>query len=192
MPAGMIEPPADNPPPPQGGGSTSDRPLTNADLKRTPDNNRPQRPPIVIPSENAMFVNVKCTRENQTLQNVNPFIIKRVLDKCNDRGFESVKKLRDGSLLVKVNFASQVKDLLNLKTIHDIPVKVTLPIGLNTCKGVVFCRDFRTMDESEILDEMKDQSVVDAKLMTKKGEDGREKTGLCFLTFASNKVPLDI
>lgn len=50
--------------------------------------------------------------ENQSLLNVNPFIIK-VFDGQMDGDFDFVKKKRDGSLLVKVQFKSQVNDLLN-------------------------------------------------------------------------------
>jgi len=126
---------------------------------------------------------------NQSLLNVSPFIIKKVLDGQVDGDFDFVRKLRDGSLLVKVQFNSQIKDLLKLTQIHDLKVNVTIPIGPNTCKGVIFSRDLRTMEESEILENMKDQSVVDVNCMTKKDGNVRTKTGLCFLTFASSKIP---
>ena len=45
------------------------------------------------------------------------------------------------------------------------------------------------MEESEILESMKDQDVVDVHCMTKKDGNVRTKTGLCFLTFALNKIP---
>lgn len=86
-----------------------------------------------------------------------------------------------------MQFKSQVKDLLKLTQLHGLKVRVTILVGLDTCKGVIFHRDLRTMDESEILENM-DQSVI-VNCMAKKDENVRMKTGLCFLTFASSKIP---
>ena len=157
-------PPA--PSPSQGGGvTTNDRPMTMTNSNGTPKNDNKRL--ITIPAKNARFVNVKCVEGNQTFENLNSFIIKKVLDGQVDRSLDFVKKLRNGSLLVKVQFPSQVDDLLKLTQIHDRKVKVSIPVGLNTCKGAIFHRDFRMMDESEILEAMKDQSVVDVHCMTK-------------------------
>ena len=121
--------------------------------------------------------------------NVNPFIIKKVLDGQVAGKLEFANKLRDGSLLVKVQFEHQINDLVKLTQIHDHRVKVTIPVGPNTCKGVIFHRDLRSMSESEILEEMKDQWVVDVNCMTKMMDNVRTKTGLCFFTFASRRIP---
>jgi len=161
--------------------------MTSTSNNGTPTFDRRER--LAIPPENARYLAVRCVNENQSLLNVNPFIIKKVLDGQVDGDFDFVKKLRDGSLLVKVQFKSQVNDLLKLTQIHDLKVRVTIPVGPNTCKGVIFHRDLRTMDESEILENMKDQGVMDVNCMTKKDENVRTKTGLCFLTFASSKIP---
>lgn len=83
---------------------------------------------------------------------------------------EYAKKLHDGSLLVKVLLASQVKDILKLTEIHDLGVKTTIPVGLNNCKGVIFHSNLATLDEADILEGMQDQGVVDARCMTKKVE----------------------
>lgn len=44
------------------------------------------------------------------------------------------------------------------------------------------------MEESEILENMKEQSVVEVKCMSKLDANVRTKTGLCFFTFALNKI----
>ena len=59
-------------------------------------------------------------------------------------------------------------------------VKLTIPIGPNTCKGVTFHSDLRTMEESEILESMKDQDIVDVHCMTKKDGNVRTKTDFFF------------
>nr|BDW09885.1 MAG: hypothetical protein [Marsupenaeus japonicus pemonivirus] len=183
-----VDHPATLIPPPQGGRATPNSYKTTLNTDGTPTNDRPRRH-IDIPPQNARCVNIRCVNENQSLQNVNPFIIKKVLDGQVEGSFDFVRKLRDGSLLVKVQFKSQVNDLLKLTQIHDITVKVTIPVGPNTCKGVIFHRDLRTMEESEILDAMNDQNVVDVNCMTKKDGNARIKTGLCFLTFSTPKIP---
>lgn len=41
--------------------------------------------------------------------------------------FDFVRKLQDGSLLVKAQFNSQVKSLMKLTQIHDFKIRVTIP-----------------------------------------------------------------
>ena len=171
------------PPPLQGGGPTSDSSSTKARTNgpQTPD--RPKRPLVVIPPENARYFKIACVNENESLYNMNPFIVKKVLNGQVGGELEYVRRLRDGSLLAKVQFKSQIKDLLRLTQIHDRTVKVTIPVAPNTCKGVIFQRDLRTMEESEILEAMNDQGVVEVNCMTKLVENVRQKTGLCFFYF---------
>ncbi|KAK4317776.1 hypothetical protein Pmani_011174 [Petrolisthes manimaculis] len=177
-------------PPPQGGGlTTNDHPKTKADNIGTPTADRPRRQDIDIPSLNARYVNVRCVDESQSLKTVNPFIIKKVLDGQVGGSLEFAKKLRDGSLLVKVLNSSQVKDLLKLTQIHSFKVKTTIPVGPNTCKGVIFHRDLADLDDADILDGMKDQGVVEVQSMTRMRENKREKFGLVFMTFAAAQIP---
>lgn len=178
-----------NLPPPQGGGlTTKDQSRTTADRNGTPTTDKP-RTVFEIPPMNARYVNIRCVDESQSLWAVSPFIIKKVLDGQVDGGLDFVKKLRDGSLLVKVLMSSQVKDLLKLTQIHDLRVKTTIPIGPNSSKGVIFHRDLAYLDGVEILEDMKDQGVIGVHCMTKKGENMGRRTGLVFLTFASPQIP---
>lgn len=64
---------------------------------------------------------------------------------------EYVKKLRDGSLFVKDQITSQIKDLLKLTKIHNLKVKATKPVGLNTCKDVIFHRNLIALDKQNQL-----------------------------------------
>ncbi|XP_069976008.1 uncharacterized protein [Penaeus vannamei] len=151
----MTDSPA-TPSSPRGGGTTHDRSKTTTLNNGTPTNDRRER--LAIPP--ARYLAVRCVNENHSLLNTNPFIIKKVLDGQVDGDFDFVKKLRDGSLLIKVQFKSQVNGLLKLTQLHDLKVRVTISVGPNTCKEVIFHRDLRTMDESEILENMKDQGYV--------------------------------
>ncbi|KAK3865707.1 hypothetical protein Pcinc_028717 [Petrolisthes cinctipes] len=177
-------------PPPQGGRlTTKDQTRTMADSNGTPTADRQRQPDVKIPPMNARYVNIRCVDEGQSLKNFNPFIVKKVLDGQVGGSLAAANKLRDGSILVKVLKASQVKDLLKLTQIHNFKVKATIPVGPNTCKGVIFHRDLAALDEAEILEGMKDQGVVDVQSMTRMRENKREKFGLCFLTFASAQIP---
>lgn len=84
-------------------------------------------------------LNFRCVNENQSLQNVIPIIIKKLLDGQVGDGFDFVRNLRDGNLLIKAHFNSQPKDL-KLTQIHNLQVKV-IPSS-QVSKGVIFHRVF--------------------------------------------------
>lgn len=48
--------------------------------------------------------------------------------------FDFAKKLQDGSL--KVQFKSQVSDMLKMTLIHEFKIKVIIPVVPNTFQGV--------------------------------------------------------
>nr|BDT62484.1 MAG: hypothetical protein [Melicertus latisulcatus pemonivirus] len=185
----MVDHPATPIPSPQAGRATPNSYKTTLNTDGTPTNDRPRSPSADIAPENARCVNIRCVNENQSLRNLNPFILKKALDGQVKGSFDFVSKLRDGSLLVKVQLKSQIKDLLKVTQINDLNVKVTILIGPNTCKGVIFHRDLRAMEESEILEAMNGQRVLDVSCMTKMDGNVRVKTGLYFLTFSTPKIP---
>ena len=126
---------------------------------------------INIHPRNVRFLNVKSVNDSMPLANLNPFIIRKVIDGQVTGAVEFVKKLASGDLLIKVVSESQVRDLLKLKMIHNIKVVVSKPVNLNTCKGVITCRDLRDMAEADIVECMKDQDVVGAKIITRLDEN---------------------
>ena len=54
----------------------------------------------------------------------------------------------------------QKESLLRLQKFHDLRVQVSLHSSLNTCKGVVRCPDLKGVSEEEILEEMREQGVI--------------------------------
>ena len=145
---------------------------------------------INIHPRNVRFLNVKSVNDSMPLANLNPFIIRKVIDGQVTGAVEFVKKLASGDLLIKVVSESQVRDLLKLKMIHNIKVVVSKPVNLNTCKGVITCRDLRDMAEADIVECMKDQDVVGAKIITRLDENKqRVRTNSVILSFAKAKVP---
>ena len=150
----------------------------------TPDK---PRPTYDIRLENARVFLIK-SADSTSLKGVNPFIIQKAID-----GFvgkvEFAKKIASGDILVRVNDASQAKLILKMTKLHCYNVKVSVHAGLNTCKGVVTCRDLQSLDEKEIVEFMRDQNVVDAKFITRLKDNVRERTWSVILTFGLEKVP---
>ena len=156
-------------------------------LVASPEATRPTSDFNIHP-RNVRFLNVTSESDSVRLSNLNPFIIRKVID--GQAGpVEFVKKLASGDLLIKVVSATQVKDLLKLRMIHDNNVKVSVPRNLNTCRGVISCRDLKFMTEAEIVECMQDQDVVAAKIITRLEENVRVRTNSVILSFAKAKVP---
>ena len=145
------------------------------------------RPTYDIRPENARMFVID-SADSTSLKGVNPFIIQKAID-----GFvgkvEFAKKIASGSILVRVNSASQARNILKMTKLHSFDVKVSVHAGLNTCKGVITCRDLQSLEEKEIVECMKDQNVVDAKFITRLRDGVRERTWSVILTFGLEKVP---
>ena len=123
------------------------------------------------------------------LAKLNPFIIKKVIDYCVGGHVESVRKLASGDLSVICKSPDQVRDLLKLRKFHDLDVEAVIPLSLNSCKGVATCRDFVEMDERDIIQEMEDQDVIDARFITRMVEGVRRRTASVIFTFAGSQLP---
>ena len=145
------------------------------------------RPTYDIRPENARMFVMKGAGST-SLAGVNPFIIRKAID-----GFvgkvESTKKLNSGELLIKVKDARQAKLILKMTNLHTFDVVVSIHSGLNTCKGVITCRDLKSMEEKEIVEFMQDQDVVDAKFITRMRDNVRQRTFSVILTFGKESVP---
>ena len=162
---------ADGPssPPPPRGREDSDR--------------RPPTARLSIAPDKASYVTLH-SKTATRLSTVNSFIIKKVID-CNIGNVLNVKKLASGDLLVHTNNVTQVKSLLKLRFIHDIPIEASIPVSVNSCRGVVSHRDFVDMESTEIADCMADQDVIEARKITKFVDGTRRSTASVILTFSA-------
>ena len=163
---------ASSPPHGRGGGTTDRPPLTDL---------RPINP------DKASFVTLRAKGQTR-LSNVNSFIIKKVID-GNVGNVVNVKKLASGDLLVQALNSAQIKSLLKLRCIHDIEIEASIPVSMNSCRGVVTHADFIDMETAEIVDEMAYQNVIGAKKITKFIDGNRRNTASVILTFSSTKLP---
>lgn len=167
---------ADGPssPPPRRGREDTDRPPLTARLSVNPDN--------------ATFVTLTAKDKKTRLSSVNSFIIKKVID-GNIGNVVTVKKLASGDLLVHTLNVSQVKSLLKLRFMHDIEIEASIPLSMNSCRGVASNYEFVDMDAADIVDNMADQNVIEARKITKMVDGNRRSTAAVILTFSGAKLP---
>ena len=94
---------------------------------------------------------------------------------------KSVKRLRSGDILVEVASSQQAANILRLEKIIDSPVKVTPHRTLNYSRMVIHCPDIKDLSTDEIVKELSDQGVCEARKFGVKGT-------FC-LTFSSTSPP---
>ena len=107
------------------------------------------------------IVNRQKKKEKQ-MSNISPFVIEKVLHGMVGVP-KSILKLKSGDLLVEYEKKKQIDTLLRLEKFHDLKMKVSLHAFLNTCKGVVRCPDLKGVSEQEILEEMREQGVINVR-----------------------------
>ena len=137
------------------------------------------------------FLVVEGTSEERPLSKIHPFAIQKCFDGVSSTGFESIKKLRNGSYLVecKSKRASELLLKVSGSSWLDRPIRVTPHKGLNTSKGVLRCADLQDVPEDEIQSELQSQGVLDVKRVYITKEGKKIPTNTLFLTFAMAKLP---
>lgn len=125
----------------------------------------------------------------KNLSKVSPFLINKII--TNSAGkVNSIKKLRDGSVLVETATNKQTEALFKVKQfLPEIPVTVQPHLKLNSSKGVIFCPDLVDISKEEILFELKNQNVIDLYKITRKAQDQITTTPLIILTFGTPTIP---
>ena len=73
---------------------------------------------------------------------------------------KSAKKLRSGSVLLEVKNQAQYDLAMKLTKWVDVDVKVSEHRFLNTCRGIIRCRDLRDCPEEDILEALQSQKVT--------------------------------
>src|SRR5258705_5673649 len=130
--------------------------------------------PFIAPSDDSP------SAEPRSFERVSPILINHELKRLNVE-CESVKKLRSGDLLVKVDTQSSADRLLSAKVVAGVPVKVVPHRKLNTAVGVIRDIDLVHMSDQEILDETDSQGVEAVRHIMVKSSP----SPTVFLTFSS-------
>lgn len=137
-------------------------------------------------SEGKKYMLIRNVDEEVGLNGINPFYIKKVIDSVVGGEVVQAKTLRDGKILVQTANIRQAQRILTLSEMATgLKVEVSPHPKLNSCKGVVFCRDFKHIDDETLEKELADQKVTKVQRMRKNGEE----TGLFFITFDGENIP---
>ena len=83
----------------------------------------------------------------------------------------------------------QIETLLRLQKFHDLRVQVSLHGSLNTCKGVVRCPDLKGVSEQEILEEMREQGVINVRRIKVRHDGTLKDTNTFVFTFNTSVLP---
>lgn len=159
----------------------------------TGTSNRSKRPrtvkndqPVYLSSEYDRYFLIKA--EDESLSRLSPFIIhKSLIGSVGE--LESVKRLRNGSLLIITTSPKQSERLLKLEKIHTLNINVTLHPSLNFCKGVVSSSDLLVCSEDEILENLSSQGVVAVRRISTKKDGIISPTPSLILTFRKTSLP---
>lgn len=140
------------------------------------------------------FLVMKSTKENEDLEELNPFLLKKCVDSVAQGEVKSCKKLRNGTVLILTFNSLQAKHLIQLTQLNDeFPVNVSEHNSLNQSKGVVSVRDFKFMSDEQILLEMKSQYVTAIhRIKIRFGDKTGQDSGTYFLTFNQPTPPESI
>ena len=126
------------------------------------------------------------SQEERSVSSLSPFVIEKVLDGMIGTP-KSIKKLRSGDLLVEYETEKQIEKRLRLNKFHDL--KVTVSLHCSSCKGVVRCPDLKGVSEQEILEEMREQGVINVRRIKIRRDDTLKDTNTFVFTFNTSILP---
>lgn len=126
---------------------------------------------------------------------ISPFLIKRSIDTIGGT-VRLCKKLKTGQLLIQCNNGLQANKIIKMKSLsQEIFVNVEEHTTLNKCKGMIYTQEIRTLTDSEILFELKEQnpSIMEVKRIKKRDNVTKaltnEDVGLYIVTFNTGEIP---
>ena len=122
------------------------------------------------------------------MSSLSPFVIEKVLDGMIGTP-KSIKKLRSGDLLEENEKKKPIEKLVRLNKFHDPKVTVSLHGSLNSCKGIVRCPDLKGVSEQEILEEMREQGVINVRRIKIRRDDTLKDTYTFVFTFNTSILP---
>ena len=119
------------------------------------------------------------------------FGIQKLL-KCAVGDVKNAKKLRNGSVLIEVASKAQAENALKMQNWVHTPVKVTPHRSLNTCKGVIRCRDLRDCSDEEVLEALSHEGVTQLKHIFTKKNGSTIPTNTFVITFNKPVLPKSV
>ena len=126
--------------------------------------------------------------DEETLKKLSPFAIQKGLQGLAGEP-KTVKKLRNGSLLVECSTESHSKNLLKSKSLCGISITVNPHTYLNSSKGVIRSRDLEGVSEEEICENLSSQGVTSVKRIKVRRNNELVPTNTFILTFDVPTLP---
>lgn len=134
------------------------------------------------------FLIVQSTDSTKPLQKMSPFLFKKCIESIAVTP-KNVKYLRSGGIIIEMDKQTHVNNLLKQTMLDNYPVKISPHKSLNTCRGVIRCRELRDIDQQEILEELSSQHVSDVYKVSVMRDGRRNYTNTIFLTFNRPSLP---
>lgn len=140
-------------------------------------------------SDNHVFMTM--TRLEGSFEKVSPFYIQKCLEGVAGP-LKTVKRLRNGTLLLETSYRKQVSQLLKCEKLGEFAVKCERHLGLNRSKGVIVCRDLIDLGSEELLKEWERDKVVAVQQITRRVNGELQRSATFILTFDSPCLPKEI
>lgn len=138
---------------------------------------------------NPKFLVISTNDKNQSFSKLSPFAVKKGLDSISTE-INSTKLLRDGNLLIQVPSQRIAERFLKAKTLSNVcAINCKLHETLNSVKGTIYAPCLNSVEEKEIIEELKTQGVTGVYKFTRSTKDGIEPTGRIVLTFDMLRLP---
>lgn len=127
----------------------------------------------------------------KSLSLVSPFLVDKVLKTHLPEGVTSVRKLRNGALLVGVSSHEGSERLLQLDWFGNIPVTATLQFLTNRVKGKIRSWELEGLSVEELEKSLHEQNVIAVQRLH--GNSARKDSPPCYvLTFNGDAIPVKI
>jgi hypothetical protein len=128
---------------------------------------------------------------DEALKKLSPFAIQKGLIGLAGEP-KSVKKLRNGSLLIECLTEAHSKCLLKSTVLCNVPINVTPHSSLNTSKGVIRSRDLEGVEDEEICENLSSQDVTSVKRIKIRRNNELIPTNTLILTFNKPTLPQSV
>ena len=158
-------------------------------LRPDSDDDEHEASTIFTSQENfARYLIIESKNKEKPVTSLSPFVIEKQIESMIGTA-KSVKKLKNGTLLVETTRKTQTENLKKQTSFFGIPVEVTEHQSLNSSKGIIKNPILRAETEENILEYLKPQGVTHVKRFTIRKNNERINTNTLLLTFNSVVTP---
>ena len=158
-------------------------------LRPDSDDDEHEASTIFTSQENfARYLIIESKNKEKPVTSLSPFVIEKQIESMIGTA-KSVKKLKNGTLLVETTRKTQTENLKKQTSFFGVPVEVTEHQSLNSSKGIIRNPILRAETEENILEYLKPQGVTHVKRFTIRKNNERINTNTLLLTFNSVATP---